>query len=79
MSEERKRPVWLWITIALFVVLVVYPLSIGPYLWLSDVAYSAVVFIDPAYDPLRWIAAQSEASDRAMNKYCSWWRIAKSK
>ncbi len=79
MEDERKKPVWPWITIALFAALVLYPLSIGPYLWLSDVAYSAVVFIDPVYDPLRGIMARSEVSDRAFNKYCSMWRIAKSK
>ena len=79
VTEDRKRPVWPWIAATLFIVLVVYPLSIGPYLWLSDVAYSAVVFMDPIYDPLRWITAQSEMSDRAMNKYCSVWRAAKSK
>ena len=81
-------------TIALFVVLVGYPLSIGPYLWLSDVlsirartsssktwsiAYSALVSIDPVYDPLRWILDQSEVADDAGNSYISMWRIAKSK
>ena len=79
MEGERKMPVWPWITIALFVVLVVYPLSIGPYLWLSDVAYSAVVFIDPIYDPLRWIMARSEVADSVGNTYISRWRVAKSK
>jgi hypothetical protein len=94
MEHERKKPVWPWIGIALFVVLVAYPLSMGPYLWFSDVAsagatraspgtrsvaWSAVVFVDPVYDPLRWIMSRSEATDRAWNKYCSRWRIPKSK
>jgi len=80
MGDERTKPsAGLWIAVALVAVLVAYPLSIGPYLWLSDVAYSAVVFIDPVYDPLRWITAQSELSDRALNRYCSMWRVPKSK
>jgi hypothetical protein len=79
MEGELKKPVWPWIAIALFLVLVVYPLSIGPYLWLSDVACSTVVFMDPVYDPLRWIAAQSEVLDDVSNTYCSMWRVAKSK
>jgi hypothetical protein len=94
MEDERKKPVWPWITIVLFVVLVGYPLSFGPYLWLSDVAsagartaspktwsiaWSAIVFIDPVYDPLRWIMERSEVADDAGNTYISMWRIAKSK
>lgn len=94
MEDKRKKPVWPWITIALFVVLVGYPLSIGPYLWLGDglsirarkastkswsIAYSALVFIDPAYDPLRWIMERSEVADDVGNTYISMWRIAKSK
>jgi hypothetical protein len=94
MDDKRKKPFWPWITIALFVVLLAYPLSMGPFLWLSDVtsirvrrespgawsaANAAVIFIDPLYDPLRWIAPRFEVTDDAWNRYCSWWRIAKTK
>ena len=94
MEDVRKKPVWPWIAVALFAVLVGYPLSIGPYLWLSDVlsagartaspktwsiAYSVLVFVDPVYDPLRWIMERSEVADDAGNSYISMCRIAKSK
>ena len=94
MGDERKKPVWPWIAAALFVVLVAYPLSMGPFLWLSDItsyrarrtspgiwraANAAVNFVDAAYDPLRWISTRSEVTDDVWNRYCSWWRIAPSK
>lgn len=80
MTSDRKKPTTgIWIAVALVAVLVVFPLSMGPYLWLTDVAYSAVIFIDPLYDPLRWVMARSEVSDRALNRYCSLWRVTKSK
>jgi len=94
MVDERKKPVWPWITSAVFLALVAYPLSIGPFLWLSDVtsyrarraspgtwkaANAAVIFVDPIYDPLRWISKRCELADHAWNAYCSWWRIAPSK
>jgi hypothetical protein len=94
MEGERKKTVWPWIVTVLLVVLVAYPLSMGPFLWLSDVtsirvrtaspgAWSAanatVIFVNPVYDPLRWISTRSEVTDDAWNGYCSWWRLAPSK
>ena len=94
MEGERKKPVWPWIVTVLFVVLVGYPLSMGPFLWLSDVtsyrarraspgawrAANAVdIFMDPLFDPLRWISTRSELTDDVWNRYCSWWRIPPSK
>jgi hypothetical protein len=36
MSEERNRPVWPWLTIAMVTLLVAYPLSFGPASWLTN-------------------------------------------
>jgi hypothetical protein len=94
MDDERKKPVWRWIATALLVALVAYPLSMGPFLWLSDVtsirarraspgtwsaANAAVIFIDPLYDPPGWIAPRFEVTDDAWNRCCSSWRIVKTK
>src|SRR6478672_10232364 len=93
-ENERRKLVWPWMTFGLFVLLVGYPLSFGPYLGLGDwlsireartsnmvwgTAYSALVVIDPVYDPLRRIMERSQLADDAGNAYISMWRMAKSK
>ena len=51
-------------------VLIGYPLSIGPFLWLSDRVFWAVAIFDPVYDPLRWSMSRTDATDGALNAYC---------
>ena len=76
MKRNREKSGFgFWASVTLVALLVAYPLSIGPYLYLSDVAYSKVVFLDPIYDPLRWIAAHSEPFNFVLNWYSSLWRV----
>ncbi len=58
MSEERKLPRWLPWTIAIAVVFVAYPLSMGPITWLGLRGYWPEWFdddiLDALYRPLLW-------------------------
>lgn len=91
VERERNKPVWPWVTFGLFVLFIGYPLSIGPYLCLSDwlssrartsddfwgTVYSALIVIDPVYDPLRRMMERSQLIDNVGNRYISMWRISK--
>jgi hypothetical protein len=74
MSRREKPGVGFWIVATLATLLIIYPLSIGPYLWLSDRALWAVRIFDPVYDPLRWIMHSTAVTDKVINTYCSFWR-----
>ena len=59
MSEERKKSrVALLATVAVVAVLVIYPMSFGPFLWLVNheaIPDFAVTLIGAIYLPLSWI------------------------
>jgi hypothetical protein len=78
MSEERKRAgAGFWITVALVGVLVAYPLSIGPAIWLS------LVLGEPnwlsaangyVYAPLEWLMNHSpDWLGGLIYKYIAFW------
>jgi hypothetical protein len=73
MSEDRKRPTaGFWITVALVAVLVGYPLSFGPLMWLS--CRNRLVGIDillTAYEPLRLGAELWHPLGNAMDWYAA--------
>jgi hypothetical protein len=81
MNEHRRPAVGFWITLALVVLLVGYPLSVGPAIWLR-----ANVFDDSVYEsmtsafglfyaPLFFIADRMgwEWAGRALTWYLSLW------
>lgn len=62
MTDHKKPATGFWITVALVVVLVGYPLSFGPTVWLfehSAVPKLAVLPIIEFYRPLEWAAGNS--------------------
>ena len=78
MSGERKKPgVAFWATVVLVVVLVVaYPLSIGPACWLADrdmLPELADKPIEIFYSPLMWIVRDSETAGTIYVWYVGLW------
>ena len=55
MSEERMRPGWtFWTVVALFAVLVGYPLSFGPACWIISRMHSRIPVAELIYRPVIW-------------------------
>jgi hypothetical protein len=82
MSDEpKKRSRWWmrgWIWWAIPVLLVLYPLSIGPTYWLCEHMgwFSGDVGSErfwAVYAPVYWIADQSETANDALQWYLSLW------
>ena len=84
MNEPRKKPaVAFWATMIVVVVLVGYPLSIGPVAWISDHLLPAWMTppIQAAYEPLFWLSGKNEIIEHALERYAglfldeksSWW------
>lgn len=61
-SSRKKSGVAFWATVGLVVVLVGYPLSIGPFVWLHSHGYlslnSANIVARSFYRPIAWIYRQ---------------------
>jgi hypothetical protein len=76
MTDRKKPGVAFWATVALVVVLVGYPLSIGPWFWVVTTGRIPIslIWIDHAYDPLRWIIERSPGSaGELIHSYISLW------
>jgi hypothetical protein len=58
MSDDQKRKptAGFWITVALVVVLIGYPLSLGPACWLAGTNETAMDVIPNVYYPILWLA-----------------------
>lgn len=76
MSDERKRAIdpkrpsaALWLTVALVVVLVAYPLSFGPAVWLTARGYFSESKVNSFYWPVLWSASQAPPLENAVD----WW------
>jgi hypothetical protein len=73
MSDEPKKRSRAWIGWAAFVLLVLYPLSVGPALkWTSD-DLSTWRIIAPVYDPLFRLGERFDCIGDALNWYLPWW------
>ncbi len=77
MNDDRKKPgVAAWGAASLFVALVLYPVSWGPFVRLqsSGVIPKSLLWIDRFYDPARWIIDASPVfvSDTCKT-YLYWW------
>ncbi len=78
MSDDQKQPgVAFWATLAVVVVLVLYPLSAGPAAWLVTVAGEPVWLEDVfelSYLPVNLAVSMMPAPiNDACNGYLSWW------
>jgi hypothetical protein len=77
MSEGRKNPaVWFWGTVVFAAVLVLYPLSQGPVLWVYITRGEPVLIakILRAYRPIYiFTALFPKPASKPYRRYCSWW------
>jgi hypothetical protein len=69
MSDRKKPPAGFWITVALVAVLVGYPLSFGPAIWLTARGYFRESAVQSFYMPILWSAAQAELLEDGL----VWW------
>jgi hypothetical protein len=79
MDERRKKRGWrFWTVVAVVLVFVVYPLSIGPWQWLNESGYltveaSRATF--PIYKPLYFLRdSWPNALKSAFDWYINFWR-----
>jgi hypothetical protein len=70
MSDGRKKPsVAFWASVAVVVVLIGYPLSIGPAVWLTGRKYAKESTVTSFYWPVLWSAGQTPPLENAL----VWW------
>ena len=74
-DESKPRRRWpTYLLVVLVLLLVVYPLSIGPLVWLVRHDYlSKQSSIFYAYMPLGWLEDQWPPFERALNWYAGLW------
>jgi hypothetical protein len=75
MSDAPKKRKWAWAALVLFVALVLYPLSMGPYYrWVTD---NRLLYPERSqmffwiYAPLFWFADTFDSPAKALNWYLS--------
>lgn len=81
MSQHKKPAVGLWATLVLLVILVLYPLSVGPSWWLTNriaagdsQSWSFDVYY-LVYGPLnKFLDLCPDPVNEAHNRYCNWFR-----
>jgi hypothetical protein len=70
MTSDRKKPgVAFWATVALVVVLLGYPLSVGPAYWLQQREIIRFEVFLTLYKPLWMLAEWSNAAGSVLNSY----------
>jgi hypothetical protein len=74
MTSDRKKPsAGFWITVALVAVLIGYPLSYGPVVWLDN-TFGVPKSIQPAvgyfYFPLGWL---DDNGPQPFNEFMEWY------
>jgi hypothetical protein len=73
MTDRKKPGMAFWATVALVVVLVAYPLSLGPATWLFNNGWLPGTAINWLYAPLAWIGEKSEPFGNALEWYVMLW------
>jgi hypothetical protein len=70
VTSDRKKPTTgVWIAVALVMVLLAYPLSFGPAVWLTARRYCRTSTVESLYRPVLWSAAQGPSLENAV----VWW------
>lgn len=73
MTCRKKPGVAFWATVVVVVLLVLYPLSWGPQLWLMMSGH-VPVWTDRLYNPLRYALERApQGVTRAADAYLEWW------
>ncbi len=73
MTDRKKLTPGFWITVALVVVLVGYPLSFGPACWITSHLDRGADLVPVVYRPLTW--AMSPGSETMFNRVSSWYAL----
>lgn len=77
MSESRKKPgLAFWATMTFLALLILWPLSWGPQLWLMGSGYVPewLIWTDHVYDPLRWgLDVAPDWVREPAETYLTWW------
>jgi hypothetical protein len=69
MTDRKKPGMAFWATIVVVVVLVAYPLSLGPAVWLTARGYFNESAVQSYYLPILWSASQAEPLENGV----TWW------
>jgi hypothetical protein len=80
MTSRKKPGVAFWATVVVVVVLVGYPLSIGPVLWLADrqmIPDAAKKQVGLIYAPLAWVVNNSSNAFQVYSWYGRLWKRAR--
>ncbi len=70
--EKKKRKIRIIAAVGM-ALLIVYPLSLGPYSWLAMHGYTSHTFGRIFYFPISFMAQQSDFVREAFTKYVRWW------
>ena len=76
-DESKPRRRWpTYLAVGLVLLMVVYPLSVGPLVWLTDRDYlsddSVILY---AYIPLGWLMDHWRPFEDAINWYANMWGV----
>src|SRR5262249_9750022 len=69
MTDRKKPGAAFWATLVVVVVLLAYPLSLGPAIWLAARGCFRDSTVQSFYMPVLWSAVQAESLDAAI----TWW------
>jgi len=72
MTSRKHPSASLWITVALVMMLVAYPLSMGPVCWIRD-RNSQIVDVPIVYAPVGRVARCARPLRDATEEYLKWW------
>ncbi len=74
-KEDRKSFAWGFLLMAM---LIFYPLSLGPVVWMAENGYldnsDIRVFVSMVYFPLEWSHENNESVEKLLDWYISFWR-----
>ena len=73
MSDRKKPGVAFWAAVALVAVLIGYPLSFGPAIWLTGRGFFRESTIESFYWPVLWSTAHAESLENAVDWWGSLW------
>ncbi|HEY3967385.1 MAG TPA: hypothetical protein VGM05_22685 [Planctomycetaceae bacterium] len=77
MSEDRKKPGWaFWTIVVMVVVLLGYPFSLGPAVWLTGRRYLRESTVSSFYWPVLWSTAHAQSLEHGVDWWGSLWAPA---